>query len=81
MPMTNVEVHEAEQRMEELIDTVMGGQEVVITYFGEPVAFLGLRRFVQEEPPPWIRAAMTEVIEKALEQLRGHLDPPQWLLN
>jgi antitoxin (DNA-binding transcriptional repressor) of toxin-antitoxin stability system len=81
MPMTNVEVHEAEQRMEELIDTVLHGQEVVITHFGEPVAVLGVHRLVQEDPPAWVRAAMAKVIDEALEHLRGQLVPPSWRLN
>jgi antitoxin (DNA-binding transcriptional repressor) of toxin-antitoxin stability system len=81
MQMTSVEVHEARQRMKELIDTVLSGHEVVFTHLGEPVGVMGLRRFGQEEPPPWIRSAMTEVIEDALERLRGHLDLPPWRLN
>lgn len=78
MPMTTVEVHDAQQRMQELIDAVLAGQDVVFTYFGEPVGAVGLERFVQGKPPAWVRDAVTEIIENALKQLRGHLDPPPW---
>jgi antitoxin (DNA-binding transcriptional repressor) of toxin-antitoxin stability system len=81
MPITAVEVHQARQRMQELIDTILSGQEVVFTHFGEPVGVVGLRRFGQEEPPPWIRSTMAKVIEDALGRLRGHLDLPPWRLN
>jgi antitoxin (DNA-binding transcriptional repressor) of toxin-antitoxin stability system len=89
MPMTNVEVYEAGKRMDELIETVMQGTEVTITHFGEPVAVVGMRRMagetpadtLEETPPPWVKEAIAEMIDKALEQIRGRLDTPLWRLN
>lgn len=89
MPMTNVEVYEAGQHMDELIETVMQGTEVTITYFGRPVAVVGMHRMAdetpaeppEEAPPAWVKDAIAEMIDKALEQLRGQLDPPSWRLN
>lgn len=51
MPMTTVEFGEAEQRMDEMIEIVMQGREVMITYSGEPVALVHLHQRAREEPP------------------------------
>lgn len=81
MQMTTVEVHEAGEHMDALIDTVMLGGEVVMMHFGEPVASVHLRHRSPDAPHAWLRATVVDVLDETLKHLLGHLDPPEWLLN
>ncbi|HEX6367622.1 MAG TPA: hypothetical protein VF006_01740 [Longimicrobium sp.] len=81
MQMTTIEVHEAGEHMDTLIDTVLHGGEVVLTHFGEPVASVHLRHTAPEAPEAWLRATVVDVLDYTLKRLRGELDPPSWCLN
>jgi antitoxin (DNA-binding transcriptional repressor) of toxin-antitoxin stability system len=76
-----VEFQEAEANKDTLIDAVMRGGEVVLTHLGEPVASVHLYHAAPEAPRARLRATVVDVLDKTLEHLRGHLDPPTWLLN
>jgi|GEM_PF-2953597 len=79
--MITIEVDEAGEHMDALIDTVMVGGEVVMTYFGEPVASVYMRHGFQDAPEDWIRATVVDVLDETLKHLRDQLGPPEWLLN
>jgi antitoxin (DNA-binding transcriptional repressor) of toxin-antitoxin stability system len=79
--MITVEVDEAGAHMDALIDTVMLGGEVVMTYFGEPVASVHLRHRSPDAPRDLLRATVVDVLDETLKHLRGHLGPPEWLRN
>ena len=70
MPMITVEVHHAGERLHELADAVLRGQEVMLTHFGEPVALAHFRGPPGEAPPPWARSAILEILTQSLEHLR-----------
>lgn len=81
MQMTTIEVQEAGEHMDTLIDTVLHGGEVVLTHFGEPVASVHMRHAFPEAPEGWLRAKVIDVLDYTLKRLRGQLDPPSWHLN
>jgi antitoxin (DNA-binding transcriptional repressor) of toxin-antitoxin stability system len=76
MQMTTIEVQEAGEHMDALIDTVLHGGEVLLTIRGEPAASVYLRRTTPEAPEAWLRATVVDVLDYTLKRLRGELDPP-----
>jgi antitoxin (DNA-binding transcriptional repressor) of toxin-antitoxin stability system len=81
MQMITVEVDEAAEHMDALIDTVLVGGEVVMTHRGDPVVSIYLRGRSPDASEDWLRATAVELFEETLNHLRGRLDPPDWLLN
>lgn len=81
MQLTTVEVNEAEEHMNVLIDTVLYGGEVVLTHFGEPVASVQMRHRSPDAPEGDLRNTVVGVLDETLQILRLQLDPPAWLLN
>jgi antitoxin (DNA-binding transcriptional repressor) of toxin-antitoxin stability system len=81
MQMITVEVDEAAEHMDALIDTVLVGGEVVMTHCGEPVVSIYLRGRWQTASKDRLRATAVALFEETLNYLRGRLDPPEWLLN
>ena len=79
--MITVEVDEAGAHMDALIDTVMLGGEVVMTYFGDPVARVHLHHRSPDASADELRAAVVDVLDETLKHLRGQFGPPEWLLN
>lgn len=81
MQMITVEVDEAAEHMNALIDTVMAGGEVVMTYSGEPVVSIRLHDRSPDASEDWLRSTAVDLFEETLNYLRGQLVPPEWLLN
>ena len=81
MPEITVEVHEAGGRLPELTDAVLRGQDVMLTFFGEPVALASLRHMSGEGPPAGLREAVLALLEGAVNHLRDRLQPEPWCLN
>jgi antitoxin (DNA-binding transcriptional repressor) of toxin-antitoxin stability system len=81
MQMITVEVDEAAEHMDTLIDTVLVGGEVVMTQRGEPVVSIYLRGRSPDASEDRLRATAIELFEQTLNYLRGRLDPSEWLLN
>lgn len=81
MQMITVEVDEAGEHMDALIDTVLAGGEVVMTCRGEPVVSIYLRDRSPDASRDWLRATAVDVFEETLNYLRGQFAPPEWLLN
>jgi antitoxin (DNA-binding transcriptional repressor) of toxin-antitoxin stability system len=81
MQLTTIEVQEAGEHMDALIDTVLHGGEVVLTISGEPAASVYMRHMPPDAPQAWIRAQVVDVLDYTLKRLRGELDPPSWCLN
>ncbi len=71
-----VEVHEAGKRLPELTDAVLQGQDVLITFFGEPVALASLHHVAGEEPPAGLRDAVLALLDGAVRHLRDRLSDP-----
>jgi len=81
MPEITVEVHEAGERLPELTEAVLRGQDVLITFFGEPVVLASLRHMPGEQPPAGLRDVVLALLEGAVNHLRDHLQPESWCLN
>ena len=81
MQLTTIEVDEAGEHMDALIDTVLRGGEVVLTISGEPAASVQLRRPNPEVPESWLRARVVDVLDYTLKRLRRELEPPSWYMN
>lgn len=81
MQLTTVEVNQAEEHMNVLIDAVLHGGEVVLTHFGEPVASVQMRYRSPDAPLAELRATVVKALDDTLNHLRVRLDPPAWLLN
>jgi antitoxin (DNA-binding transcriptional repressor) of toxin-antitoxin stability system len=70
MPMMTLEVREVENRMKEVIDTILQGHEVSITHFGEVVAVCRLHDPACLAPRTWLESAMLKGFDELLERLR-----------
>ena len=81
MPKITVEVHEAGARLPELTDAVLQGQDVLITFFGEPVALASLHHLPGEQPPAGLRDAVLALLEGAVNHLRERLQADPLCLN
>jgi antitoxin (DNA-binding transcriptional repressor) of toxin-antitoxin stability system len=81
MQMITVEVDEAAEHMDALIDTVLVGGEVVMMHRGEPMASIYLRGRAPDASEDRLRATAIELFEATLIYLRRRLNPPEWLLN
>ena len=77
-----IEFHEARARVDELIDAVHQGREVIVTLLGEP--FGTMRLYGAEDLVP-SRAWVEGVVRRSLDRLEMRiLDPrplPLWLVN
>lgn len=74
-----VEYHEARARLEELIDAVQQGREVVVTVLGEPFGTMCLHGPPGAAPPrAWIESVVREGLD-TLERRIAH--PPVTLFN
>lgn len=81
MPEITVEVHEAGERLPELTEAVLRGQDVLITFFGEPVVLASLHHMPGEQPPAGLQDVVLALLEGAVNHLRDHLQPEPWCLN
>lgn len=69
MPMTTIEVREIGDRLNELLDAVLQGREVVVTHFGQVVARCRLYDPARVASRSWLESVMRE----GFDELRDHL--------
>jgi hypothetical protein len=81
MQSITVEVRDAGERLQELTDAVLQGQDVWITYYGEPVAHASLQHVTGEGPPPGLRIAVLALLDGAVRHLRNRYRVNPWCLN
>jgi hypothetical protein len=73
MPSITIEVQEAEERLQELTDAVLQGQDVWITHCGEPVAVASLQHMTGDEPPAGLRDAVLALLGASVRHLCDRL--------
>lgn len=78
-----VEFHEARARVEELIDAVHQGREVVVTILGEPLGRMRLYGPPGEEPPSraWVEGLVRGGLDTLERRIRHPAHLPVWLFN
>jgi hypothetical protein len=81
MPSITIEVQEAEERLQELTNAVLQGQDVWITHYGEPVAVASLQHMTGEEPPAGLRDAVLALLDASVRHLRDCLPYSPCCLN
>lgn len=81
MSMITIEVHEVGDRLNELLDAVLQGREVVVTHFGEVVARCRLHDPGQVAPRSWLETVMREGFDELRDHLRDHGDVRPFRLN
>lgn len=70
MPKISIDVYAARERLQDLADAILRGQQVLITHLGEPIAMAQFRGPPDEKPPAAARDAVTQLLNAALEFLR-----------
>lgn len=81
MPKITIEVYAAGERLQELADAILRGQQVLITHLGEPVAMAQFRGPPDEKPPAAARDAILQLLGASLEYLRERLPRRSWCMH
>jgi antitoxin (DNA-binding transcriptional repressor) of toxin-antitoxin stability system len=76
-----VELSEARERMQDVVDAVMQGREIVVTHLGEPLAMLVLHGTPGGAPRAWLEGVVREGFDTVAQRLCDPERLPSWILN
>lgn len=80
MLVMTVEYHEARERMQEVVDAVQQGREVMVTHFGMPFGMICLHGPPGRPPRAWVESVVREgLAEMAVDLCRYRILPALFL--